>query len=113
MTNEQIASHPPGPALDNLVHEIIYSGQGKRRAYSSTKASYELLEVIPGLVVGRGKPTDPGHNPAKPYWAGIVEQIADDGGTRYTTTVRLFSTSLSIALCKVALMAMNSRPTAK
>lgn len=105
MSPEQIAGLQPGPALDLIVHQHIFGSVGRRRAYSTTPAAFDILKVLPSVAVGRGNPEEANHNPAKPYWAGIVEQMADDeGGARYTTMLRLFSATPEIALCKVGLM---------
>jgi hypothetical protein len=110
MTPEQIVGLLPGAALDRLVHENIFGGQGKRKPYSSAVAAYEILKVLPNVCVGRSSPETPGHNPAKPYWAAIVEQLDDEGGARFTSILRIFAATPEVALCKVGLIAVNKQP---
>lgn len=109
MTADQITAMLPGPELDRLIHEHVFGKAGRRKAWSTTAAALEILELLP-IAAGRRPVDDPALKPDRPYWAGTVEHIEDEeSGSRYSTPARLFSSTLPLAICKMALIEVFSR----
>lgn len=109
MTSDQIVAMLPGPELDRLIHEHVFGKVGRRKQWSTTTAALEILEQLP-LAAGLRPVNDPSPKKERPYWAGTVEHIEDEeSGSRYSTPTRLFSNTLPLAICKMALIEVFSR----
>lgn len=102
MTTNEILALTPGPALDQAVHNFVYSNAGKCKPYS-TKDTHgiALLDRLP-LFVARLPDNHPTFDPSRPFAAGTLAHNADLKGDM--TALRVTAPTRLVALCKAALL---------
>jgi hypothetical protein len=103
MNANDILALPPGPALDQAVHQFIFGGVGPTVPYSTDDREAAKIFDRMALFVGRVD-SGPKYNAGRPWIAGVLAHEPSVNG--YVTRLSVTAPSRLIALCKAALLVM-------